>query len=290
MHIDYQQFMLTICNQCSRCKEMLSMLLYHLHQQHHFPGIICPVQERGPKLPPSLQQADFSKISNRTGEKQKKMKKNKQLSCDTITSCEKVVQDEDSDGEVQCTCVQQCPDGLDKQDELVILTSHSKTSKIHDHLRTHCSMERTASKSLHDEQNKLSLKESSTAKRDQPSFSSNINDKESGKDDLNDHTQQCKQVGQDELVIVASRYNWHSHDYIHTIVCRYCREEVNSCYYEDHLVSCLESYKCGQGDCLVNNRDSQKTRGCILPELVTTKHGHCEFVVNCTATEESYNQ
>ena len=49
----------------------------------------------------------------------------------------------------------------------------------------------------------------------------------------------------DELVVNEHRYNWiqPSDD---TIVCRYCREEVKNCYYDDHLVrcSCNIGYDC----------------------------------------------
>ena len=129
------------------------------------------------------------------------------------------------------------------------------------------------------EKNQLGFRHGSTTK-DQPSSNSDINNKETGKDDLDDHIQQCKQVGQDELVIAASSYYWYSHDYIHTIVCRYCREEVNSCYYEDHLVSCLVSYKCGQGDCLVVDKMIQ-----VIGRQVTSKD---DFVVNCVAVQETF--
>ena len=82
---------------------------------------------------------------------------------------------------------------------------------------------------------------------------------------------QAEQVGRDELVIAASSYNWYSHDYIHTIVCRYCREEMNSCYYEDHLVSCLESYKCGLGDCVVVDKMVQVTGRQVTGRQVNQK-------------------
>ena len=41
----------------------------------------------------------------------------------------------------------------------------------------------------------------------------------------------------DELVVNEHHHNWiqPSDD---TIVCRYCREEVKNCYYDDHLVRC----------------------------------------------------
>jgi len=248
------------------------MLLCHLHQQHH-PAAISQEQV--------LQQEDLLKSLTTKIEKQEKME---QLSCNTKMSSEDIVIG--SDTEVQCAGIQQCSDEPYKEDELVIATSHPKTSAMHDQGACY-SMERTASKSFQDEQSKLNLTESNTVKRDQPSPTSDTSNKETGN---NDHIQQCKQVGRDELVIAASSYTWYSHDHIHTIACRYCREEVNSCYYGDHLVNCLESNKCRQGHCSLNNRHNKTTRGYILPDIVATKHGVHEFVVNCTAMEESFNQ
>ena len=189
-----------------------------------------------------------------------------------------------------CTCIQECPAGHDKQagwEELVIPNSYPN---IQHHQGTRCSMDKTVSKLLKDD----------STKREQPSSSSDINNKESDKDDLDDHIQQCKQVGQDELVIAASSYNWYSHDYIHTIVCRYCREEVNSCYYEDHLVSCLESYKRGQGDCLVVDKMVQVTGRQVTGRQVTGRQvtgrqvtgrqvtSKDDLVVNYVAVQETF--
>ena len=176
-----------------------------------------------------------------------------------------------------CTGVQQCPVGLDEEVEPDKLASYASVHCHHQLASTYSSLlVKNISKP---EKNQLDLHGGST-KRDQPSSSSDINNKETVKDDLGDHIQQCRQVGQDELVIAASSYNWYSHDYIHTIVCRYCREEVNSCYYEDHLVSCLVSYKYGQGDCLVVDKMVQVTE-----RQVTSKD---DFVVNCVAVQETY--
>jgi len=84
------------------------------------------------------------------------------------------------------------------------------------------------------------------------------------------------QVGQDELVLAASSHNWYSHDYIHTTVCRYCREEANGCFYENHLVNYLESNKCGQGNCLIVDKMVQVTS--------SSDNG---FIVNCVAVQET---
>jgi len=169
-----------------------------------------------------------------------------------------------------CTAVQQCPVGQEEQDELVIATSYAITLAVHCHQRLGNILDISKPK-----QNQFSFPGSST-KRDQQSSGSDISSKETGKDD---HIQQCKQVGQDELVIAASSYSWYNHDYIHTIVCRYCREEVNSCYYKDHLVNCLESNKCGQGECLVVDKMVQVTS--------SSDNG---FVVNCVAVQESFHR
>jgi len=272
MHIDS----IVVC-QCTVCAKLLSQLLTHIHHQHH-PASTSPVQQSPPT---SLQQVDLTK--GKMEEKQKKMKK-KQLTSDAKVSFEK--KDEGSDSEVLSACIQQCTIEEDGQDELVMAT---KTLKI---LNDYCPTEIVTSKPLKD---KPSPPESSTINRYRPSSSSSISHYIRTSED--DHIQQCKQVGQDELVVAAaaaSSDNCYSQDYTHTIVCRYCREEVNSCYYEEHLVSCLESYQCAQGDCLdkmvqaVNNKHSQTTRGHISPD--TRDNGISEFVVNCTATEESFNQ
>jgi len=165
------------------------------------------------------------------------------------------------------TCIQEYTAEQDKQvgrDELVIPNSYPNIQRHH---KTQCSTNKTVSKLLI----------GSDSKRDQPSSTSGASNRETGKDDLDDHIQQRKQVGQDELVIAASSYNWYSHNHIHTIVCRYCREEVISCYYEDHLVNCLESNKCGQGHCLVVDKMVQVT-GRLM-----TLSSDISFVMNCVA-------
>jgi len=166
-----------------------------------------------------------------------------------------------------CTCIQECIVGQVGWDELVIPTNYPTIQYRH---RTPCSMNKTASKLL-----------IGSSQRDQPSSISDTSNNEIDKDNLDDHTQQCKQVGQGELVIAASSYNWYSHNHIHTIVCRYCREEVNSCYYEDHLVNCLESNKYGQGHCLVVDKMVQVAR-----RQVTSKDNG--FAVNCVAVQETF--
>ena len=173
--------------------------------------------------------------------------------------------------EHHCTCIQEYTAGQDKQvgwGELVIPTSYPNIQRHH---KMQCSTNKAVSKLLI----------GSDSKRDQTSSTSDTSNRETSKDDLDDHIQQCKQVGWDELVIAASSYNSYTHDHIHTIVCRYCREEVNSCYYEDHLVNCLERNKCGQGHCLVVDKMVR-----VAGRQVTSKDNG--FTVNCVAVQETF--
>ena len=172
------------------------------------------------------------------------------------------------------TGVQQCPVGPDEQGEPVTATSCTITLAVH----CQCLLANSCFDISKLEPNQFGFPGGS---KDQTSSTSDTNNRETSKHDLDDHIQQCKQVGRDELVIAASSYNWYSHNHIHTIVCRYCREEVNSCYYEDHLVNCLEGNKCGQGHCLVVDKMVQ-----VTGRLVKSNSDKF-FVVNCVAAQET---
>ena len=89
------------------------------------------------------------------------------------------------------------------------------------------------------------------------------------------HTcRQCCTVGQDELVI-PKHHNWSlSSDSNQTIVCRYCREEVKNCYYNDHLVRCLAEWK--KLHCR-SNQQRQETR----------EFTERDFSINCIAIQET---
>ena len=91
---------------------------------------------------------------------------------------------------------------------------------------------------------------------------------------------QCCTVGQDELVIPKHRNCSLSSDSNHTIVCRYCREEVKYCYYNDHLARCsehCEHYRCGIGN--TRRHYNHDHRSCSLEEISSS-------VANCTAVQE----
>jgi len=106
---------------------------------------------------------------------------------------------------------------------------------------------------------------------------------------------QCCTVEQGELVI-AKQHNWSLSSHSdHTIVCKYCREEVKKCYYDDHLVRCSEClmdcrFNCG--NCSIScKKVKQHYRGCEAAiEYVSeeeTQHIGYNFTVNCTAVEAS---
>jgi len=177
-----------------------------------------------------------------------------------------------------CTSVQQCSVGLGGPDELVIATSYTNTSAMHCHHQQAKTLSLLSKRMSIPEQDQLA---ENTTTNHLSSSSSYINHYRRTSED--DHIQQCEQVGQDELVIAAaavSSDNCYSQDYAHTIVCRYCREEVNSCYYEEHLVSCLATYQCVQGDCL--DKIVQ-----VVGRQVRSSSDN-SFVVNCIAVQEMY--
>ena len=115
---------------------------------------------------------------------------------------------------------------------------------------------------------------------------SDCNDSYNSLDDQHTvHTcSQCCTVGSDELVIPKPR-NWSlSSRSTHIVVCRYCREEVKNCYYDYHLVTCVEHRR---------NHQFQDKQGHTHQEWEnygverTRQLIDFDFVVNCIPVEES---
>ena len=111
------------------------------------------------------------------------------------------------------------------------------------------------------------------------------------------HTcRQCCTVGQDELVI-PKHHNWSlSSDSNQTIVCRYCREEVKNCYYNDHLVRCPECFvdcKFGCRKTLISCKKIGKHyQECEMARDViseTQQNGN-QFIINCVPIEETVHR
>ena len=102
-------------------------------------------------------------------------------------------------------------------------------------------------------------------------------------DQVTVHTcRQCCTVGHDELVI-PKLHNWSlSSNNEHTTVCRYCREEVNSSYYDHHLVTYWRKHQFKdrqQGLCY-----QQGKKYCPGE---TRQFMDYNFSVNCTPVEET---
>ena len=117
-------------------------------------------------------------------------------------------------------------------------------------------------------------------------------DSYNGLDDDQQQSTTCKQcctLGSDEMVI-PKLHNWPmSTDHSHTTLCKYCREEVKKCYYDCHLVKCVEHWK-------------EEQHGCDLKRVQTYSHDQANkhyssektrhfndynFIVNCTAIQET---
>ena len=99
-----------------------------------------------------------------------------------------------------------------------------------------------------------------------------------------DTCRQCCTVGRDELVI-PKLHNWSlPSNSNHTTVCRYCREEVKNCYYDHHLVKCVEHWKeygCNFKSTKISSHD-QAYKHCSLEHFIDYT-----FTVNCTAIQET---
>ena len=94
-------------------------------------------------------------------------------------------------------------------------------------------------------------------------------------------------LGHNELVI-PKLHNWSlPSDSDHATVCRYCREEVKNCYYDHHLVRCMEHWK--QYGCdFKNAKTYSHDQACKHSSVEETRHFNgCTFTVNCTAVQET---
>ena len=100
------------------------------------------------------------------------------------------------------------------------------------------------------------------------------------------HTcRQCCTVGSDELVI-PNLHNWSlPSDSDHTTLCKYCREEVKNCYYDHHLVRCVEHCREYAKGTKTNLHD-QANKHSSLEEETRHFNGY-SFAVNCIATQET---
>ena len=91
-----------------------------------------------------------------------------------------------------------------------------------------------------------------------------------------DTCRQCCTVGRDELVI-PKFHNWSlSRRSNHTVICRYCREEVKNCY-DHNLVRCVEHWRKGHSHQECGNYGLEETGKLI----------DCDFAVNCIPVEET---
>ena len=99
---------------------------------------------------------------------------------------------------------------------------------------------------------------------------------------------QCCTLGSDEMV-VPKFHNWPlSTDNSHTTVCRYCREEVKNCYYDQHLVKCVEHWKEEHGCALKRTQTYSHDQANKHYSSEETRHiNDYNFTVNCTAIQET---
>ena len=100
--------------------------------------------------------------------------------------------------------------------------------------------------------------------------------------------EQCNTHGKHELVFPKSYSQSLSTDNNHTTACRYCREEVKNCYYDQHLVRCSESLKNYRPSCEGYSLQWKAERECRTDrELKAMENNVHQFIVNCTAVQAS---
>ena len=107
----------------------------------------------------------------------------------------------------------------------------------------------------------------------------------------------CRTIGHDELVTPTHHKSLPS-DSEHATVCRYCREEVKNCYYDNHLVRCSEyllECKFGRGNVLIpckkirrQYQECEAAKGLNTEE--ETEHNVYNFVINCIAVQETVHR